>query len=105
LAKLKDNDLRYAERFEFYLGGLELGNGYSELTDWQEQEKRLQNDLKERKRLGMKVFDYDHDFIKSLKSLPKTAGIAVGIDRLVMLFTDSKTIQEVIPFPAEEVFK
>lgn len=105
LARLKKNYPRYAERFEFYIGGLELGNGYSELTDWREQEKRLKNDLKERKRLGMKVFPYDRDFIEALKTMPKTSGIAVGVDRLIMLFTDSKTIQEVIPFPATEIFK
>jgi len=104
LAKLKDKDNRYAERFEFYLGGLELGNGYSELTDWQQQEKRLKNDLQERKRLGMKVFTYDHQFIEALKTLPKTAGIAVGVDRLVMLFTNTKTIQEVLPFSIGKIF-
>jgi len=105
LSKIKKSDPKYAQRFEFYIGGLELGNGYSELTDWQEQEKRLKDDLLKRKRLGMKVFDYDHEFIEALKKgLPECAGIAVGVDRLVMLFTDSKTIQEVISFPAIKIF-
>lgn len=104
LAKLKEKDKRYAERFEFYIGGLELGNGYSELTDPVEQEKRLKADLEERKKTGKKVFDYDRDFVKSLKTMPKTAGIAVGVDRLIMLFTDAKTIQEVITFPAGKIF-
>jgi len=99
LSKIKKEDSRYAERFEFYLGGLEMGNGYSELTDPVEQEKRLKQDLETRKSKGMKVFDYDHDFVDALKDgLPKTAGIAVGIDRLVMLFTDSGDIHEVAPF-------
>lgn len=98
LSKIKKSDPKYAERFEFYIGGLELGNGYSELTDWQEQEKRLKADIETRKIKGMKVFDYDHDFVEALKSgIPKTAGIAVGIDRLVMLFTDSSDIHEVTP--------
>jgi len=104
-AKLKDSNLKYAERFEFYIGGLELGNGYSELTNWQEQEKRFKIALTERQRLKMKVFDYDHDFINVLKKgLPKCAGMAVGIDRLIMLFTNAKTIKQVIPFPETKIF-
>lgn len=98
LSKIKDTNFKYAERFEFYIGGLELGNGYSELTDSREQEKRLKGDLQTRKEKGMLVFDYDHEFVEALKSgIPKTAGIAVGIDRLVMLFTDSTDIHEVSP--------
>ncbi len=99
LSQIKKSDPRYAERFEFYLGGLEMGNGYSELTDSQEQEKRLKADIGTRKNKGMKVFDYDHDFMAALKEgIPKTAGIAVGIDRLVMLFVNSSDIREVTPF-------
>jgi len=98
LSQIKESDPHYAERFEFYLGGLEMGNGYSELTDWQDQEKRLQSNVATRKAGRMKVFDYDHDLIQALKEgLPKTAGIAVGVDRLVMLFTDSTDIHEVTP--------
>jgi elongation factor P--beta-lysine ligase len=104
-AKLKDLNPKYAERFEFYIGGLELGNGYTELTDWREQEKRFKIALAERKRLKIKVFDYDHDFIKVLKKgLPSCTGMAVGVDRLIMLFTNAKTIKQVIPFPAKEIF-
>jgi lysyl-tRNA synthetase class 2 len=104
LSRLKTTDSRYAERFELYISGLELANGYSELTDWQEQEQRFKNDLAERKRLRMKVFGYDHELIKALKKMPETAGIAIGVDRLIMLFVNAKTIQEVIPFPAAEIF-
>ncbi len=101
LSKIKSSDPRYAERFEFYLGGLEMGNGYSELTDFREQEKRLKADLETRKAKGMKAFDYDHSFVEALKEgLPKTTGIAVGIDRLVMLFTGATDIREVTPFAA-----
>ena len=99
LSKIKKSNPQYAERFEFYLAGLEIGNGYSELTDPQEQEKRLKADIKARKAKKMKVFDYDHDFMAALKEgLPKTAGIAVGVDRLAMLFTNSADIREVTPF-------
>lgn len=98
LSKIKESNPKYAERFEFYVGGLELGNGYSELTDGNEQEKRLRQDLETRKAKKMLVFDYDHEFVDALKEgMLKTAGIAVGIDRLVMLFTDSSDIHEVTP--------
>ncbi|RJR24333.1 EF-P lysine aminoacylase GenX [Candidatus Microgenomates bacterium] len=99
LSKIKEKDKKYAERMEFYLAGIELGNGYSELTDWKEQEKRLRSDLEERKRKKMKVFEPDRDFIEALKEgMSETSGIAVGIDRLIMLFTDSKDIRETNPF-------
>lgn len=99
LSKIKEDNPCYAERFEFYLGGLEMGNGYSELTDWQEQEKRLKADIKARKKKKMKVFDYDQGFVEALKEgLPKTAGIAVGLNRLVMFFTGSTDIHQVAPF-------
>ena len=99
LSQIKTTDPNYAERMEFYIGGLELGNGYSELTDPVEQEKRLIADMEERKRKKMKVFDYDRQLVAALKKgLAKTAGIALGIDRLVMLFTDSTDIHEVTPF-------
>lgn len=98
LAQVKKDDPAWAERFEFYIGGLELGNGYSELTDAKEQEKRLKQDLRERKKRGMKTFEYDKDFVEALKEgMPKTAGIAVGVDRLVMLFANAKDIREVAP--------
>jgi EF-P lysine aminoacylase GenX len=99
LSQIKKSDPRYAERFEFYLGGLEMGNGYSELTDFREQAKRLRADIQTRKAKKMKVFDYDHDFVNALEEgMPKTTGIAVGVDRLVMLFTDTTDIREVTPF-------
>jgi len=104
LSKLKEKDKRYAERFEFYIGGLELGNGYSELNNAAEQEKRLKADIQLRKKMGMLVFDYDKDFVKAVGKMPKCAGIAVGIDRLIMLFSNAKTIQEVISFPATKIF-
>lgn len=98
LSQIKKSDPNYAERMEFYIGGLELGNGYSELTDWEEQEKRLKADIETRKQKGMKVFDYDRELVEALKNgLPKTAGIAVGIDRLIMLLIDSADIHEVTP--------
>lgn len=106
LARVKKDNPRYAERFELYAGGLELANAYSELIDWQEQEKRFQADVKLRQKLGKEVIDYDRDLIAALKSgLPECAGISMGVDRLIMLLTNSKKIEEVMPFTASELFK
>lgn len=105
LAKKKASDPRFAERFEFYIAGLELGDAYSELTDWKEQERRFERELSELRRLGKTVYDYDHDFIDALKvGLPACAGIAVGVDRLVMLFADVIDIADTIFFPGKELF-
>lgn len=106
LAKTKASDPRFAERFEFYIAGLELGDCYSELTDWKEQEERFKREIGEIKRLGKTVYDYDHDFIEALKvGLPTCSGIAVGVDRLVMLFADATDIADTLFFPGKEEFK
>lgn len=105
LSRVKKDDSRYAERFELYIGGLELANAYSELIDWQEQEKRFKEDVRLRQKLGREAIDYDHDLIAALKSgLPECAGISVGVDRLIMLLTNSKKIEEVMPSTAGEIF-
>lgn len=106
LAKKKANDPRFAERFEVFVAGLELGDAYSELTDWKEQEDRFKNESKERMRLGKIDYPYDRDFIAALKSgLPKCAGLALGVDRLIMLFANTATIDEILFFPAKEMWK
>jgi elongation factor P--(R)-beta-lysine ligase len=105
LSKHKASDPRFCERFEFYIAGLELGDAYSELTDPVEQEARFKKELDELKRLGKTTYDYDHDFIEALKAgLPKCSGIAVGIDRLVMLLADVTDIADTLFFPASEEF-
>ncbi|OGG28953.1 EF-P lysine aminoacylase GenX [Candidatus Gottesmanbacteria bacterium RIFCSPLOWO2_01_FULL_46_21] len=105
LAKKKKSDPRIAERFELYIAGLELGDCYSELTDWKEQEERFKHELTELKRLGKTTYDYDHDFIEALKiGLPECSGIAVGVDRLVMLLADITDIADTMFFPAEDLF-
>jgi lysyl-tRNA synthetase class 2 len=105
LARKKASDPRVAERFEYYIEGLELGDCYSELTDWKEQQNRFEVELAEIRRSGKTVYDYDHDFIEALKEgLPDCSGIAVGVDRLVMLFADTKKIQDTLFFPVEELF-
>ncbi len=105
LSKKKADDPRLAERFEFYLAGLELGNAFSELTDAAEQKERMLKELRERKDLGKTEFALDKEFIQALElGLPETGGIAVGVDRLVMLFADASSVSETLLFPIQDVF-
>ncbi len=105
LSKKKVSDPRFAERFEVFMAGLELGNCFSELTDWKEQEARCIADLAERKVLGKTEYPMDTDFIEALKmGMPETGGIAVGVDRLVALFADTPDIAETLFFPIAEMF-
>ncbi len=97
-------DPRFAERFEVFLGGVELGNCFSELTNPVEQKKRFEADLAERKRLGKTIYPIDEDLIKALMELPVMSGIAVGVDRLVMLAADASSISETLFFPGKELF-
>jgi lysyl-tRNA synthetase class 2 len=106
LARKKASDPRFAERFEVYLGGIELGNAFGELTDAVEQEARLRADLVLRQELGKKPQPIDQDFIDALhQGMPETSGIAVGVDRLIMLMADAASIEETLFFPSSETFE
>ena len=106
LAKLKTGDERFAERFEFYIEGLELGDAYSELTDADEHLARFKLEEKERARLGKTAHPIDMDFIDALKvGMPKAGGIAVGVDRLIMLFADVSNIADTMFFPEKDLFQ
>lgn len=105
LARKKPRDSRYAERVELYIGGLEIANGFSELVDADEQLARFRADQRLRKKLGKPVYPIDHEFIAALRKMPPTAGIALGVDRLVMLLLDVATIDEVRWLPASTLFK
>lgn len=101
LSRLSKNDPRYAERFELYIGGLELANAFGELTDAVEQKKRLEADKEKRARLGKETWSVDPDFINAIKQIgsvnfSSVGGIALGIDRMIMLFIGAKDINEVI---------
>ncbi len=102
LARLDPADPRCALRFELYCNGIELANGFHELASAGEQRARFGNDLAERKRRGLPADTMDELLLGALESgLPECAGVAVGFDRLVMLATGARHIDEVLPFPIE----
>lgn len=106
LARKKSDDPQIAERFEVFLAGIELGNCFSELTQAGEQRRRFIKEINERKVSGKTKFPIDIDLINALKAgIPDTAGIAVGVDRLVMLAQDTDQISDTLYFPAKEMFK
>jgi lysyl-tRNA synthetase class 2 len=91
-----------AERFELYLEGVELANGFQELTDVVEQRRRFAADLGRRRALGLCEVPVDAAFLAALEAgLPETAGVALGVDRLLMAATGSRHIDEVLAFPVE----
>ena len=103
LARLKPGNSSVAERFELYLGGLELANGFSELSDPDEQRDRFRLANHKRKQVGAKELPLPEPFLRELAGMPPSAGIALGVDRLVMLFADAGRIDDVIAFTPEEL--
>lgn len=98
LARRKPSDPRVAERWELYIGGLELANAYSELTDPAEQRARFEACARDRRALGKEVYPLDEAFLGALATMPPAGGIALGVDRLAMLFADAATLDEVMAF-------
>lgn len=96
LARLCPHDRRYAERFEVYIAGLELANAFGELTDASEQKARFEEEKIARQRLGKSALPIDNELVDALKFIPSAAGIALGMDRMAMLFTGARDISEVI---------
>ncbi len=101
LARLRPDDPGVAERFELYIAGLELCNGFSELTDPAEQRRRFAAEAEARRRAGKAVYPVAEPFLADLARMPPAAGNALGIDRLVMLFADAAAIDEVVAFTPE----
>ena len=100
LSKTKPDDPANVERFEFFAGGFELGNAFSELNDPVEQHRRFEQQLTERDRGDEEAHQMDEDYVRALAyGLPPTGGEGVGVDRLVMLLTGSRSIRDVILFP------
>lgn len=105
LSRRSKNDPRFAERFEVFLAGIELGNCFSELTDADEQLLRFKSDLAERQKMGKTDYPIDMDLIEALRGgLPEVSGIAVGVDRLVMLAANAPDVADTLFFPADEMF-
>jgi lysyl-tRNA synthetase class 2 len=100
LARLDAANPERAERFELYAGGLELANGFAELTDPTEQRARFEREAEVRRRRGVACPPLDERFLSALAlGMPPCAGIALGVDRLVMLLTDAESIDDVVAFP------
>lgn len=104
LSKQCPNNAKYAERFEMYVAGIELCNAFSELTDAREQEERLVAERGQREAMGKPLYDIDQTFIDALKlGMPESGGIALGVDRLIMLLLNQTSIENVIFFPFRDL--
>ena len=103
LARRKPGQPEVAERFELYVLGMELANAFSELTDASEQRQRFEAEESRRQAAGKPPYPLAEKFLTELPLMPESAGIALGLDRLVMLLTDANTIDEVVAFTPEEL--
>jgi lysyl-tRNA synthetase class 2 len=100
LSKQKPDEPDWVERFEFYIGGFEVGNAFSELNDPEEQRKRFEQQISERERGDDEAHQMDEDYVRALGyGLPPTGGEGIGIDRLTMILTGARSIRDVILFP------
>jgi elongation factor P--(R)-beta-lysine ligase len=102
LARPSPHDARVAERFELYVCGVELANGFGELTDVAEQRRRFETAMAEKERLYGERYPIDEDFLAALAAMPQASGCALGLDRLVMLATGAQRIEQVLWTPVAD---
>lgn len=106
LTKVNESNPTVCEKVELYIAQKEIANGYTELRDWQEQEKRFREEQDARKALGKLPVKFDSELVEALKSgIPPVAGMGMGLDRLAMIFANAKSISEINYFPASELFE
>lgn len=103
LAKISEN-LRYAERFELYINGVEIANAFSELSDPVEQRRRFEAETTLRQVLGKPVYPIDEELLEVLPKIGRAGGIALGVDRLIMFLLGSEEIKDVMLWPSSELF-
>lgn len=103
LARSKRGEPQVAERFELYIDGLELANAFSELTDAEEQRRRFEKDEELRRTAGKTPYPLPEKFLAELENMPEAAGIALGLDRLIMLITEAEKIDDVVAFGPDDL--
>ena len=101
LSRRKPGNPLLAERWELYIDGIEIANAYSELTDPAEQRRRFEACAAQRQAMGKEVYPVDEHFIQALEKMPPTGGVALGVDRLLMLLAGADSLDAVLPFRAE----
>jgi len=100
LSRSQDENASYVDRFELFIGGRAIANGFSELNDPDEQAERFKQQVEQRASGDQEAMEYDEEYVEALEyGLPPCAGVGVGIDRLVMLFTGTSSIRDVLLFP------
>jgi len=102
LARINNSNPLVCDRFEVFVNGIEIGNGFFELSDAVEQEQRFDQENKDRERKGLRIIEKDEKFLAALRSgLPDCSGVAIGLDRLLMSISKTKSLGDVIAFPFE----
>ncbi len=102
LAKVRAEESKVASRFEVYFKGIELANGFHELSDAEEQRKRFIQDLATRQKLKLPQIPLDENFLLALPNFPDCSGVALGIDRLLLLAANATSLNEVLCYPFAE---